>query len=119
MLQQPKPDDYVVATGETHSVKEFIDLACRHAGLDYEIVDLHDYPKEAADRKVEELRKKKDMFFVVQHPDFYRPAEVDLLLGNPEKARQVLGWKPETSFDELVRMMVENDMKNNNGSLSR
>lgn len=86
MLQQDEPDDYVVATGETHSVREFVDIAFRHVGLNYE-----DY--------------------VVVDPQFFRPAEVDILLGNPRKAEEKLGWKPQVSFKELVQMMVEADLK--------
>ncbi len=85
MLQQDKPDDYVVATGETHSVREFLEIAFSHVGLRYE-----DY--------------------VVIDPRFIRPAEVDLLLGNPAKAHSRLGWKPEVSFEQLVTMMVDADM---------
>jgi GDPmannose 4,6-dehydratase len=84
MLQQDNPDDYVVATGETHSVREFCELAFGELGLDY---------KE----------------YVVSDPAFYRPAEVDLLLGDSSKARRVLGWSPTISFPELVRQMVLSD----------
>jgi GDPmannose 4,6-dehydratase len=86
MLQQDAPDDYVVATGETHSVREFVELACRLAGLDY-----RDY--------------------VVSDPDFYRPAEVDLLVGNPAKATARLGWRSRTGFEALVREMLEADCR--------
>jgi GDPmannose 4,6-dehydratase len=86
MLQQAQPDDYVIATGETHSVRELCEVAFSHLDLNY-----HDY--------------------VVQDPKFYRPAEVDLLIGNPEKAGRVLGWEPSVTFDELTRMMVEADME--------
>ena len=86
MLQQSEPDDFVVAMGETHSVQEFVELAFGHAGLDW----------------------KK---YVVIDPKFMRPAEVDLLVGSPEKAKTKLGWKPKVSFPELVRMMVDADMK--------
>jgi GDPmannose 4,6-dehydratase len=85
MLQQDRPDDYLIATGQTHTVRKLCELAFGHVGLDY-----HDY--------------------VVQDERFYRPAEVDLLIGDPTKAGKVLGWKPETSFEELVRMMVEADL---------
>jgi len=85
MLQQPQPDDYVIATGETHSVREFCELAFQHAGLNY------------AD-------------YVVVDPKFYRPAEVHLLLGDATKARQTLGWQPKVTFPELVRMMVDHDL---------
>jgi len=86
MLQQAKPDDYVVATGETHSVREFVELAFGHVGLNY-----NDY--------------------VVQDERFMRPAEVDLLVGDPKKARDALGWQPDVTFEELVRIMVEADLK--------
>jgi GDPmannose 4,6-dehydratase len=86
MLQQEEADDYVVATGVTHSVRRFCELAFGHVGLDY-----RDY--------------------VVQDERFMRPAEVDLLVGDPRKAREKLGWRPETTFEELVQMMVEADMK--------
>jgi GDPmannose 4,6-dehydratase len=86
MLQQEEADDYVVATGVTHSVRHFCELAFGHVGLDY-----RDY--------------------VVQDERFMRPAEVDLLVGDPRKAAEKLGWRPETSFEELVRMMVEADLE--------
>jgi GDPmannose 4,6-dehydratase len=85
MLQQDEPGDYVVATGETHSVREFCELAFGHAGLDY-----RDH--------------------VTQDERFMRPAEVDLLVGDPSKAREKLGWKPEVDFPTLVRMMVDADL---------
>jgi GDPmannose 4,6-dehydratase len=86
MLQQPRPDDYVVATGETHSVREFLEEAFAHVGLEWQ-----DYVKV--------------------DPKYFRPAEVDVLLGDPTKARSVLGWKPKVSFKELVRLMVEADLE--------
>lgn len=85
MLQQPDPDDYVIATGETHSVRDFCDVAFAEAGLDY-----RDH--------------------VVADKNFYRPAEVDLLIGNAAKAKRVLGWESKTSFVELVREMVRADL---------
>ena len=86
MLQQDRPDDYVIATGETHSVRELCELAFGHVELDY-----RDY--------------------VIQDERFYRPAEVDLLIGDASKAREKLGWQPETTFEELVRLMVDSDLK--------
>lgn len=85
MLQAKTPDDYVIATGETHSVREFAEKAFAHAGLDWEK-------------------------YVVVDKTLYRPAEVDLLIGDPSKAARELGWRPEVSFDELVRRMVEADL---------
>lgn len=86
MLQQDKADDYVIATGETHSVEELLELAFGCVDLDW-----HDY--------------------VVQDPRFMRPAEVDLLVGDASKAGRVLGWEPSVSFAELVKMMVDADLK--------
>ena len=85
MLQQPEPDDYVVATGSTHTVREFCRIAFSAAGLSYE-----DYVKI--------------------DPKFHRPAEVDLLIGDPAKAKKVLGWEPTCSFEELVHEMVREDL---------
>jgi GDPmannose 4,6-dehydratase len=84
MLQQDEPDDYVLATGETHSVAEFLDEAFGYAGLDW---------KE----------------YVKTDPRYLRPAEVDLLIGDYSKARAALGWEPTVRFAELVRMMVDAD----------
>ena len=109
MLQQEKPDDYVIATGENHSVKAFVDIACSVAGIRYELVDLHTLSSEEANKKIEHLRSQQGVF-VVQHPQFYRPAEVHTLLGDASKARHALGWKPLVTFSELARMMIEHDL---------
>ena len=85
MLQQPAADDYVIGTGETHSVEEFVEIAFSHVGLDW---------RE----------------YVVIDPKFHRPAEVDLLLSDPSKAIAALGWKPQTAFKKLVTMMVDADL---------
>ena len=86
MLQQDEPDDYVIATGETHTVEEFLDIAFSYVGLNY-----------------------KD--YLIQDKRFFRPSEVDILLGNPAKAKKVLGWEYKKSFKELVEEMVEADLK--------
>ncbi len=88
MLQQDEPDDYVIATGKTHSVKEFVEMAFEHAGLNW-----------------------KD--YVIVDKNLYRPAEVHQLKGNFEKAKRTLGWEPNVNFEELVKMMVEADLKRN------
>jgi GDPmannose 4,6-dehydratase len=85
MLQAPEPEDYVVATGETHSVREFLEAAFGHAGLDWE-------------------------GYVEIDTRYFRPSEVDVLLGDASKAREKLGWTPKVGFDELVRLMVDADM---------
>ena len=86
MLQHDKPDNFVIGMGEDHSVREFCEIAFSHVGLDYND-------------------------FVVQDERFYRPAEVDLLMADPSKARSVLGWEPAVSFKELVTMMVDADLE--------
>ncbi|AKB19730.1 GDP-mannose 4,6-dehydratase [Methanosarcina sp. WWM596] len=103
MLQQDKPDDYVVATGETHSVREFTELAFREAGIDigWEGEGVNEIGRDANSGKV----------LVEVDPMFYRPTEVDLLIGDPSKAREKLGWKTKVSFEELVKMMVKSDMR--------
>jgi GDPmannose 4,6-dehydratase len=85
MLQQEKPDDYVIATGETHSVREFLECAFNHVGLNWQKYVRHD-------------------------PRYLRPTEVDLLIGDPSKAQRQLGWKPKTNFDDLVKLMVDADI---------
>tara|TARA_Y100000593_G_scaffold93217_1_gene187268 strand:- start:15690 stop:16781 length:1092 start_codon:yes stop_codon:yes gene_type:complete len=88
MLQQDSPDDYVICTGETHTIREFLDVAFSYVGID-------DWSN-----------------FVVQDPEFYRPAEVDYLRGQNNKARERLGWIPKYSFKDLVTLMVDHDIKN-------
>lgn len=103
IMQQPEPDDYVIATGEQHTVREFADLAFRHAGL----------PLRWEGEGIDEKGIAEDGRVLVEvDPRFFRPAEVETLLGNPEKARRQLGWNPrKTPFETLVRLMVDNDMK--------
>jgi GDPmannose 4,6-dehydratase len=86
MLQQDEPDDYVVATGRTHSIKDLCEAAFGHVDLDW-----HDY--------------------VVQDPRFMRPAEVDLLVGDPSKAKEKLGWEPDVTFEQLIELMVDADLE--------
>lgn len=86
MVQQDQADDYVLATGETHSIQELLDVAFSEVGIE-------DWSK-----------------YVVTDPEFVRPAEVDLLLGDPSKAKNVLGWEPKVKFEELIRMMVKSDL---------
>ena len=86
MLQQDSPDDYVICTGKTHTIRKFLDVAFSH-------VDIKDWSE-----------------YVVQDPEFYRPAEVDYLRGCNQKAQEVLGWKPKHSFKDLVKLMIESDL---------
>jgi GDPmannose 4,6-dehydratase len=95
MVQQDEPDDYVIATGETHTVREFLEVAFARAGLD-------DWERH-----------------VRRDPRFERPAEVDLLMGDPSKARRQLGWKPRVTFHELVTMMYEADLAEETAAKSR
>lgn len=103
MFQQPEPDDYVIATGETHSVREFIEHAFKYAGLDI----------EWKGRGVEEkgMDKKTGKTLVEISRDFFRPAEVDILIGNASKAKEKLGWQPKVRFEELARIMAEADIR--------
>ena len=103
ILQNEKPDDYVIATGVQHSVREFAKLAFHHVGIELEFVG------EGADEKG--IDQKTGRVIVEVSPDFYRPTDVVNLLGNPAKAKRELGWNPnKTSFEELVHLMVEHDM---------
>lgn len=104
MLQQPEPEDYVIATGENHSVREFVQLAFRYAGIELR------WEGHGIEEKGIDTRSGRTL--VVVDPRFFRPAEVEQLLGDPTKARTRLGWNPQkTSFQDLVRIMVEHDMK--------
>jgi GDPmannose 4,6-dehydratase len=103
MLQQPEPDDYVVATGETHSVREFAEKV--FAALDMPIV----WQGNGVAEKGVDANTGKVLIEI--DPKYFRPAEVDLLLGDPAKAKAMLGWQPKTSFEALVAMMVDADLK--------
>lgn len=104
MLQQKEPDDFVIATGEQHSVREFCQLAFSHVGIDLE------FEGEGLDEVARDAKTGKVLIRV--DPTYFRPAEVETLLGNPAKAKRVLGWNPQqTSFEKLVRIMVEHDLK--------
>ena len=87
MMQQDNPNDYVIATGETHSIRDFLDIA-------FDTIGINDWTK-----------------YVKQDPRFMRPSEVDHLIGDPIKAKEQLNWEPKTSFDNLVRKMVVNDLE--------
>lgn len=102
ILQQDEPGDYVLATGETHTIREFCDFAFKEIGIDIEWVG----------KGVDEVGKDKatGKTLVKVNPEFFRPAEVDILLGNPERAETVLGWKREVDFPGLVKLMVEYDL---------
>ncbi len=104
ILQQPEPDDFVIATGEYHTVREFCTLAFKHAGINLQ------WQGEGIDEKGIDTATGKVLVEV--DPKYFRPTEVEQLLGNPAKAREKLGWNPrQTSFEQLVRIMVDADMK--------
>lgn len=102
MLQQPEPNDFVIATGETHTVREFCELAFKHAGI----------PLIWQGKGIDEkgIDANTGIERVCISSELFRPAEVDLLLGDPSKARQMLGWMPKVSYEQLVKMMVEHDI---------
>jgi GDPmannose 4,6-dehydratase len=103
ILQQDKPDDYVVATGETHTVREFCELAFRNIGIEL------NWTGEGINEKGVDKETGRELIRVSS--EFFRPTEVDLLLGDPAKAMSKLGWKPKVSFEELVAMMVRSDIQ--------
>jgi GDPmannose 4,6-dehydratase len=103
MLQQDKPDDYVIATGETHSVREFVEAAFRRAGISLV------WQGRGLDEKGIDRETGRILVEVV--PRYFRPLDVDLLLGDPSKARQKLAWRPKTTFEGLVNIMVDADLR--------
>jgi GDPmannose 4,6-dehydratase len=105
MLQHDTPDDYVVATGETHSVREFCEVAFRIAGFEIE------WSGSGVDEVGVDRASGRQLIRI--NPQFYRPTEVDLLLGDASKAQRILGWKPRVTFDELAQIMVESDLRRN------
>jgi len=102
MLQQDKPDDFVIATGEQHSVEEFCSVAFEHAGMPLE------FKGEGLERKGYD---EQDTVRVDVNPKYFRPTEVDSLLGDASKAKRILGWEPKTKFKDLVKIMVDDDIK--------
>jgi GDPmannose 4,6-dehydratase len=106
MLQQDAPDDYVIATGEAHTVREFTEMAFREAGIYIE------WSGEGVNEKG--VDSKTGRVLVEVSPEYFRPADVDFLLGDASKAGVKLGWKPKVRFEELVRIMVRADLKNEN-----
>lgn len=110
MLQAEKPDTYVLATNRTESVRDFVSLAAQAAGISLEWSGMHE-SEFAVDRA-------NGKTIVRVNPKFYRPAEVDLLIGNPAKAKQDLGWEPKTTLEQLCQMMVEADLRRNKAGVS-
>ncbi len=103
MLQQDKPDDFVLATGETHSIREFCELAFAEVGIKLKW--------QGSGEKEQGIDAETGKVLIKINPEFYRPAEVDLLLGDPTKAEKVLGWKRKTDFATLVKLMVKHDIE--------
>ncbi|MBR4208210.1 MAG: GDP-mannose 4,6-dehydratase, partial [Lachnospiraceae bacterium] len=102
MLQQDEPDDYVVATGETRTVRDFAKIAFAKAGINVE------FSGEGVDEIGTDTATGKVIVRV--NPDFFRPAEVELLIGNPAKAKEKLGWEREIDFDKMVERMIDTDL---------
>lgn len=103
MLQQPEPEDFIIATNETHSVREFVESAFKYAGFDL--------VWEGTGTEEKGLDRKTGKVMVEVSPEFFRPAEVDLLIGDYKRAQEKLGWQPKTRFEDLARIMVEADIK--------
>lgn len=110
MLQADKPDTYVLATNRTETVRDFISMAGKAAGFDLVF--------EGTGENEIGIERKTGKVLVKVNPKFYRPAEVDLLIGNPEKAWEILGWKPKTNLEDLCLMMVESDIRRNGLGIS-
>jgi GDPmannose 4,6-dehydratase len=106
MLQADKPDTYVLATNRTETVRDFVTMAFKAVGRELE------WKGTGIDETATDIKSGKTVVKV--NPKFYRPAEVDLLIGNPEKAKKELNWAPKTTLEELCKMMVEADVKRNN-----
>lgn len=109
MLQQTEPEDFVLSTSETHTVKEFIEEACKYVNMDIE------WQGSGIDEKG--IDKNTGNVIIEIDPKYFRPSEVDLLLGDSTKANTILNWKPKTKFKELVKIMMEHDIKNGGKSL--
>ncbi len=107
ILQQDKPEDFVIGSGKTHSISDFVELAFDYVGLRFELVNLQGLSLEAADRELRRLQGRKAGVFVVQHPRFLRPVDIYVLCADISKARRQLQWSPQTHVPQLVRIMVE------------
>ena len=110
MLQADKPDTFVLATNRTETVRDFVTMAFKAADIELEF-------KGTAEDEIA-INKATGETVVKVNPKFYRPAEVDLLIGNPQKAKDVLGWEPTTTLEELCDMMVKADMRRNEAGFS-
>jgi GDPmannose 4,6-dehydratase len=103
MLQHDTPEDFVIATGETHTVREFVEAAFKHVDVEIE------WQGEGVDEKG--IDKDTGKVLVEVDPKYFRPTEVDLLIGDPSKAKEELGWEPKVKFKELVQLMVQSDLE--------
>jgi len=101
ILQQEKPEDFVIATGETHSVREFVEASCRELGINL----------QWQGQGLDEIGIDKDSgeIIIKINPRYFRPSEVDILIGDPSKAKEKLNWEPKTRFNELVKIMIKSD----------
>ena len=111
MLQQEKPDDYVIATGYQHSVRDFINIALEYLEIDVNWTGRGVDEIATVSKKNKNAKVEIGDIIVRVDKKYYRPTEVETLLGNPEKAKNILGWKPKVKFEDLVKEMIENDIK--------
>lgn len=103
MLQQEKPDDFILATGESHSIREFVEESCKYIGINIEWID------DGINEKG--IEKNSGSVIIEIDPKYFRPSEVDLLLGDPTKAKNILGWEAKTKFKDLIKIMMDHDLK--------
>jgi len=111
MLNQEKPKDYILSSNETHTIAEFVELAFKHAKIEGQWIGDMQNRKYVVPNYIHDISNIKSSILMELDPQFYRPAEVDLLLGDSTPAREELGWQPETSFQKLVEKMVDNDLR--------
>lgn len=110
MLQHSNPDNYVIATNETHTIKEFVEMACQEAQIKFKIIENMLEEKDYSEiENLEELKLDRSTFYILQSKEFFRPSEVNFLQGDYSKAEKILGWKPKTNLKELIQIMLKGE----------
>lgn len=111
MLQQEKPEDFVIGTGKNYTILDFVDLVFEELSLTYELVDLHKLSIEDADRELNALSQNDGNIYLIQHPRFFRPLDVKNVRANPQKAKKQLEWEPQVGIEALIKIMIKEAMK--------